>query len=643
MKIKSLELTNFKQFYGNQIVDISTSSDKNVTVFRGVNGTGKTSLFTAINWCLYGIGHEGMGEIVNKQIVADAKDNDEVEANVKVRFSDKSYDFVAERSLVFQKLDGRLINEKQNFYLFQIDKQGQTTKIPNPEGKMDSILPKNVREYFFFNGEKMDDLTRPGNTKIEDAIKNIMHLPIIDKAVVHLSSITKEYRSEISKIATDRLEKLIKEQDNLEKEIEKLRKDNENIDNEIIKDETQIKDLEKILADSKEVGQLQLRRKQLQDDLFILENERDSAEDKVQETLKTCYPFFLASRAKKALEIINNQVEKGKIPSGIRKQFIEGLLSNGECICGRPIEVQTPAYYAMIKLLSSSQSSQFEDSILDLRGNIQTINDLTSERLAKLHDYAKQYFSKVKMIEVKEREIDDLNRRIGSSEEIDIRKLEARLQSFRNDKDNLNYQKGKNISKIEEKQSTIENIIKQREEEEIKQENLIKLSAREKLANKSHVAIVDIREKFYEATRSRIESETKKVFNNLAWKTDQFNDINLDKDFHFEVIDRWGKPSREELSAGERQILSLSFITAISRLSGEEAPIIMDTPFARLSKNHLETTTATLPNLLPQLILFVTDTEWTSEVQKGLSERIGYKYLLDFHNGCTTIKKEYNG
>jgi DNA sulfur modification protein DndD len=112
--------------------------------------------------------------------------------------------------------------------------------------------------------------------------------------------------------------------------------------------------------------------------------------------LKTCYPFFLASRAKKALEIINKQVEKGKIPSGIRKQFIEELLSNGECICGRPIEVQTPAYYAMIKLLSSSQSSQFEDSILDLRGNIQTINDLTSERLAKLHDYAKQYFSKLK-------------------------------------------------------------------------------------------------------------------------------------------------------------------------------------------------------------------------------------------------------
>jgi DNA sulfur modification protein DndD len=69
MKIKSLELTNFKQFYGNQIVDISTSSDKNVTVFRGVNGTGKTSLFTAINWCLYGIGHEGLKQVSECDLV----------------------------------------------------------------------------------------------------------------------------------------------------------------------------------------------------------------------------------------------------------------------------------------------------------------------------------------------------------------------------------------------------------------------------------------------------------------------------------------------------------------------------------------------------------------------------------------------
>jgi hypothetical protein len=33
------------------------------------------------------------------------------------------------------------------------------------------------------------------------------------------------------------------------------------------------------------------------------------------------------------------------------------------------------------------------------------------------------------------------------------------------------------------------------------------------------------------------------------------------------------------------QVLSLSFITAMSRVSEEEAPLVMDTPFGRLSSH----------------------------------------------------------
>ena len=90
-------------------------------------------------------------------------------------------------------------------------------------------------------------------------------------------------------------------------------------------------------------------------------------------------------------------------------------------------------------------------------------------------------------------------------------------------------------------------------------------------------------------------------------------------------------------------MLSLSFISALSRLSGEEAPMIMDTPFARLSGNHLENLTNNLPELIPQLILFVTDTEWTSDVQNGLEDRIGLEYNLVFQDGFTRVVKENHG
>ena len=72
-----------------------------------------------------------------------------------------------------------------------------------------------------------------------------------------------------------------------------------------------------------------------------------------------------------------------------------------------------------------------------------------------------------------------------------------------------------------------------------------------------------IRGEFFEYIRSQIESSTKKVFDQLAWKQEHFEDVKLDQSFRLEVIDRWGYPTRQELSAGERQILSLSFICAM--------------------------------------------------------------------------------
>lgn len=78
--------------------------------------------------------------------------------------------------------------------------------------------------------------------------------------------------------------------------------------------------------------------------------------------------------------------------------------------------------------------------------------------------------------------------------------------------------------------------------------------------------------------RQEIEAHTIEVFSRLAWKQEHFQDVRLDQDFRLEVIDRWGMPTREELSAGERQILSLSFICAMARVSGEDAPLVMETP-----------------------------------------------------------------
>ena len=48
MKILSLKMTNFRQFYGRQELHFSTDSKKNITLIHAENGVGKTALLNAI-------------------------------------------------------------------------------------------------------------------------------------------------------------------------------------------------------------------------------------------------------------------------------------------------------------------------------------------------------------------------------------------------------------------------------------------------------------------------------------------------------------------------------------------------------------------------------------------------------------------
>ena len=159
------------------------------------------------------------------------------------------------------------------------------------------------------------------------------------------------------------------------------------------------------------------------------------------------------------------------------------------------------------------------------------------------------------------------------------------------------------------------------------------------LAQKAADSINHMYDRFADEKRQNIEAKTREIFKRLAWKENHFQDVLLDENFNLEVIDRYGTPSRSEFSAGERQILSLSFITAMSCISDGEAPLVMDTPFGRLSSQHRNNITEHLPDLSGQLVLFVTDEELRDQARKNLEARIGAEYRLHFDHdtSCTEI------
>lgn len=222
-----------------------------------------------------------------------------------------------------------------------------------------------------------------------------------------------------------------------------------------------------------------------------------------------------------------------------------------------------------------------------------------------------------------------------------IKPPNANRDGIQSDIDSYNMDLGSLTSQVQtltKESTTLEKEIQKARKEQKKGELL---STKLDLAQRSAEAIAEMYQAFADDMRGRIESKTKEIFRRLVWKESHFRDIQLGSDFNLEVIDRYGLPARPELSAGERQVLSLSFITAMSRISEEEAPLVMDTPFGRLSSQHRENITQYLPDLTDQLVLFVTDEELRDQARINLDPRIGEEYRLNFNTqtSCTVIEE----
>ncbi len=641
MRLESVRVTNFRQYYGDQDAEFSRVNGRNVTVFNGKNGAGKTSLFSAISWCLYQAGAEDIGELVNKQALAEANEGELVTSRVMVWFAHEANRYVASRFLRVRKAGQRGIPVSTEFQLTRVLASGDHQKVSNPEGQMNAILPANVRPYFFFDGEKMDDLTKAGNKEVEGAIRNVMRMVALERAETHLNKIAANYRKQIKKQGSPELEALISREESWRSEKDQAAEKLEVLREEIRLARQHIEDLNQKLRNSDAARNLQERRDTLLRQLAREEKREEQVLRSIQTVVNRSYPALMIRSVDAALALLDEKRERGEIPSGVREQLVKDLLDNLECICGRPFHQGDEAHRRLVSLLTRATSSKLESEVSNLSGVLRALPGRVAEYRSSLNAQMQERQQIKEMMEQLYREIDDIRRQLENAPQEEIAGMERRRSKFRKDLEAYLGDQGTYRERIEQIEFQLKDIDKKKKEAEEKEKKVALLGHKEKLAQDAADAVTKIKDEFSEQTRQEIEAHTREVFSRLAWKQDHFQDVRLDQDFRLQVIDRWGTPTLEELSAGERQILSLSFICAMARVSGEDAPLVMDTPFGRLSGDHLSAVAENLPELTSQLILFVTDREWDEASSTNLEPKTSAQYELSFDSGtgCTAIKE----
>src|SRR3989344_300915 len=255
MRFLSLELENFRQYEGKQTVDFSNDSKKNFTIIQGANGCGKTNFMGAIQWCLYGEEQIEASkyeksmtlEMLNESIIKSLKTGDKETVRVKIILGDDKPSLIIERYRVYVKSKTGVVEIYDESFKILEHQSGGFKEVENKEVTIKRILPKEVKGFFFFDGEKLDSFFRVGSgSNIKKAIFDVSQIELIETTIDHMEKVERDLERKMENVSPAIADKSKDKQDMLTKKL-KLEKEKEELEREINKANKDLNDIEDYL------------------------------------------------------------------------------------------------------------------------------------------------------------------------------------------------------------------------------------------------------------------------------------------------------------------------------------------------------------------------------------------------------------
>jgi DNA sulfur modification protein DndD len=657
MKIQLIELENYRQYRGKVSIELCCDSARNFTVFQGVNGSGKTNMLNAVEWCLYNR-EDHLSKYASKRqpIINDAElrelvKGQKIYARVTLKMTDEKdnnrfYQF--DRRIGAKRLDnGRVEFDGQSEFHCYMQIGKDIKEIRETEILINRILPHGVKSFFFFDGEQLDDFFKEEKSaKVRDAIFDVSQLDLLDRTIEHLektiSSIRGEVKGESPKV--DEITEKIKE---VEKGLENSKQMKKEKEDKLKEIRSKLKEIEDKLGDSNEsiVKALQSQREKLENRLEQVEGSIEENKERAINNLIEVGPFICGFDAlQNAVRQIEGKVVKGDIPPKIKQTFVSELLQKGECICGTDVTTNSKARQKLEELLNGVKISEIYEEIIQLKFQL---NPMMS-KVEGFIDGQDTIRKKIKNLEEEKEkiktELQEVSTKLQGINVEEITNLEITRGKLKQELESLSRDIGVFDEKIKNARLFLEKCQRDLNEELRKSHKFAEVNEKLKLAIETSNVLNTIRQKLINDIRNAIQEKTKDNFLRLVWKKETYDNVTIDDNYSISVINRVGSECLGSLSAGERQILALSFLAALREISGFSAPIIIDTPLGRISKEPKENVAELLPEFLKdaQVTMFMTEEEYTPRVRQLLAKRVGKEYELCYDESMLqTVVKPY--
>ncbi len=659
MYFTKVELHNYGIYKGTHEMSLTNKDgERNIILIGGLNGRGKTTFHDAILLTLY-------GKQALKYINEKARSYDKLLIDHINKHATDGYTYIA---VTLCLDDGTELRVKRSWQLkgkkveqeTTVEKNGVLDKYLGESWSyyIEEILPFGIARFFFFNNEKITQLADDTSfEQIKSSIKSAIGVSSIEKAIEHTDEVIRRKKNALQAFEASEAFVGFREVEGQISDIDKRLEEAIRHANELeLRCETVAAALE---AKEKEFwssgGDLSRNRDAIKQEMQKITAEVESIQEEIlQLAIDASTPLFMCRELviqsyDAELDYQKSEAKRysDRVVVDLHKQIMERLTAS---------ELDS-ASLALVKDIVDDVLAEHLPS--DVTGNRSQNMSATSmmlyERLVTMvfQSITQRIDTLVNHVDAQESEFLSLEAHLGAADEKTLAKqLFETLKSIEREKALAD-------SEYQKQLESIESLKRQREILVNKRIQLIKQIAEKEDANDDNARIVkyaamsievltEFKVRLQREKVAKLSATTTACFKELVEKDSLVSSIRIDPEtLDVKILDIDGNELlKHQLSAGEQQMFAISIVWALALTSGYKAPVIIDTPMARLDSSHRANfVTKYLPAASSQVMVLSTDEEVYGRYLDLVRDNVVDCYTLLYREEeqCTSIVHGYFG
>lgn len=599
--------------------------------------------------------------ILNKMVATEMTPGSEEKVRVTLALRHGEVDYTLIREQVYHKdYSNNVKGDNTVFDIAVKDASGNISYVKKSqcEAEVKNILPKELSRYFFFDGERIEKMSKDISTgrkatDFAEAVKGLLGLNAMISAIGHFNprsshGVIGSYEKSFDSRSNNKIQEYSAKIDKCDTRLEEIDAALEELDAQKAAAETRKSEKIIELKQYSEGEKLQTEKEDLQKQIDDTTRMRATVyKTMCKDFNASMRPFFSLSLTKRALEVLSRHDYSGKDIPFVRDKTIEYLLEQKICLCGTHLDEGSVPYEKVKSLLDvippkslSTYVAEFKKESKRRAGALQNLVEQMQENLATASRQSDDIIDKTDDLHKIEEKLsgEDVSKKVRAiNKEIQI--CVSTINQCNAQRDKLNREQGgleserqradterQNLTLLDDKNRKIQMYLTYARKIYEELENVYRTSE-EEIRNRLQETINDIFKRIYEGGLS----------------------LTIDPKYHITVQANDYEGDVETSTAQSISVI-FAFITGIIKmarenrnandddaklLSSEPYPLVMDAPLSAFDKRRIKTVCEALPETADQVIIFIKDTDGEL-AEDYMSDRVGSRHQFNKKNEFET-------